>query len=209
MRLMRREKLVFARRRAWSPMIRQAGAPCAPISRSRVRGLRPRPGMTTIFAAVPRVHRHCEARRAEAIQDSLKIPDCFVASLLAMTTISCRRSPAKPAAIVLRRGGEDTPEAAAHGLLRPEAAALRDTLYRQPRLRQQPPRCLDPQPLDRAQRRLPGGPGIMPAERALAHAGLARQPRQRQIVSKVFADPIMQRAELIVGGLQRQRLTEL
>ncbi|GCC46578.1 hypothetical protein chiPu_0030968, partial [Chiloscyllium punctatum] len=115
----------------------------------------------------------------------------------------------KPRAVVLRRGGQQSQEAAAHGLLGAEAAALGDPLDRQPRLREQVPGTLDPQALDRARRRQPSRLGIVPAEAALAHAGLVRQCGKREIVGQMAADPVMQRAEPVVGRLQRQDLAEL
>jgi hypothetical protein len=49
----------------------------------------------------------------------------------------------------------------------------------------------------------------VPAETALAHAGLIRQNRQRKIVAQMAVDPIMERAEFILCGLQRQGSAEL
>jgi len=49
----------------------------------------------------------------------------------------------------------------------------------------------------------------MPAETALAHAGLTGEPGERKIVGEMPVDPVVQRAKFIFGRLQGKRLAEL
>ena len=49
----------------------------------------------------------------------------------------------------------------------------------------------------------------MPAETALAHPGLIGKDRKRKIARQMLVDPVMQRAELVVGCLQSQGRAEL
>ena len=77
------------------------------------------------------------------------------------------------------------------------------------RFREQPACRFDAQLLDGARGRDAGGLSIVTAEAAFAHAGAFGQHRQRNVVGEVLADPVMQRAEAVVRGLQRQCGAEL
>src|SRR5262245_12911649 len=99
-------------------------------------------------------------------------------------------------------------EAAAHGLLRAKAAALRGPLDRLA-VFERAARGLHPKLLDGARRGRAGRLAVVTHEAALAHPGGIGERRDREIASEMIRDPGVQALEPPVAMLQGERRAEL
>jgi hypothetical protein len=99
-------------------------------------------------------------------------------------------------------------EAAPHGLLRAEAAALGNALDRQP-ARRQHLRATSTRSHSTARRRQPNEHAVAPRKRSRTHAGARRKRLNGEVVGEVARHPAMQAVQGRIRRLQLQNVAEL